>query len=162
MLRRALSLCLIGGLCGILLVGTYIFTAEPIRLNREANARALAAQMLGAPIPADINIENPIYGSCANWLFQHITTNGYAGDIGWLVLWEREKNTMTIRVTDHRETPGIGDFIDHTRDQWITKNDGMEPLAHANIDNVSGATVTTNALRAAATAASVNFKRFCE
>ncbi len=162
MAKVLLSLLLIGATCGLLLVGTHLLTAEPIQLNREARARALATQMLGTPIPADVDIKQSMYGSCDHWVFQQATSSGYAGPIAWLILWRAPSDGLTLRVTDHRETPGIGDFIDHTRDPWMLQHDGKSADAYTVIDNVSGATITTKAVRQAADRAIGNLKIYCE
>ena len=53
---------------------------------------------------------------------------------------------MSLRVTNHRETPGIGDFIDHRRDPWLPARDGFTAAQWQTADAVSGATVTSEAL----------------
>ena len=55
-----------------------------------------------------------------------------------------------MRVTAHRETPGIGDFIDHERDLWLPARDGQPASGWDNLDAVSGATVTSSAIQRAA------------
>ena len=155
------ALILIGGVCGLLLVGTHAFTAEDIRLNRQAQARALMAQMLGQDLAADQDIDANRFGDCDMWVFQRVITNGYAGPIEVLVLWRAAGAGLSLRVTRHRETPGIGDFIDHRRDSWITKLDNQQIDAIAALDNVSGATITFNAMQRAARAATNGVEEYC-
>ena len=154
--RLCISLAAIGGVCGLLLVGTYRLTAEDIDLNREARARALMTSMLGHPLPVDHDVQADISGHCDAWLFSKINVNGYTGEIRVLALWRAQKDKapiLTLRVLQHSETPGIGDFIDHARDPWITQWDGQTGATYGAIDNVSGATVTSNAIKRAAAAA---------
>jgi H+/Na+-translocating ferredoxin:NAD+ oxidoreductase subunit G len=159
--RLFFSLVLIGAVCGLLLVGTYTLTAEPIKVNREARARAVMTEMLGTLMPAEADISLPTFGTCNNWLFQRISTNGYAGPIRWLALWRAEKGSLTLRVIQHRETPGIGDFIDHARNPWIFALDNQPLSAYHALDNVSGATITTKAVRNAAARAAAGAEEYC-
>ena len=108
MVRMLLSLIVIGGACGALLVGTHSLTAADIQLNREAQARELMTAMLGAPLPDDLDIQADVFGDCTQWVFQQISVTGYAGDIGLRVLWQPDGG-LIMRVTNHRETPGIGE-----------------------------------------------------
>ena len=55
-----------------------------------------------------------------------------------------------MRVTRHQETPGIADFIDHNKDDYLPNLDNSAIDAWAEIDNISGATITHKALRAMA------------
>jgi electron transport complex protein RnfG len=155
-----LSLILIGGVCGVLLVGTHHLTATEIQLNREAKARALMTAMLGAPLPDESDIQAATFGNCSRWVFQQITVPGYAGDIALRILWRPERE-FTMRVTDHRETPGIGDFIDHQRDPWMTMLDGASAEDIVSVDNVTGATITTNAIRQAAQRSVAGIEAYC-
>lgn len=154
--RLCIALIGIGGVCGLLLIGTHQLTAEDISINREARARALMTSMLGHTLPLDYDMKADISGSCDAWLFSKISVNGYAGEILILALWRQQKDLapiLTLRVLQHSETPGIGDFIDHARDLWITQWDGKTGPAYSAIDNMSGATVTSNAIKRAAAAA---------
>lgn len=160
MVKTLLSLVLIGAVCGLLLVGTHRLTADEIQLNREAQARALMTEMLGAPLPAGFDIQASAAGDCADWVFQSITVNGYAGAIDLRVFWRVDEG-LVMRVTHHRETPGIGDFIDHSRDPWMATLDGLTATEVANIDAVSGATITTHAIRQAATRAALGLEEHC-
>ena len=160
MFRAIFSLLIIGGVCGALLVGTHALTAEDITLNREARARALITAMLGEELPPSTDLQALPIGTCEGWIIQRITVGGYAGDIELLSLW-RTPDRLTLRVTSHRETPGIGDFIDHERDAWTPQLDGTSMATFAEVDNVSGATITTNAIRDAAAASAQGVEAYC-
>ena len=161
MFKQALHLSLIALLCGGLLVSVNWVTADAIKLNREARARALMTQMLGHPPPVATDIQQRRFGSCDEWVFQTLNSDGYAGPIEILALWEAQHSGLTLRVTDHRETPGIGDFIDHTKDSWITQFDQTDPQTYTRIDTVSGATITTDAIRRAAAQALRGVEDYC-
>lgn len=145
MIRLALPLIAIGTACGVLLVGADALTRERIGENRAAADRALLAEMLAAPIPASVDLYQQAFTDCATFALARTSVVGYAGTIE-LVLVRRADETAALRVTRHLETPGIGDFIDHRRDAWITRYDG-QPSDGFAVDGVSGATVTTDALQ---------------
>ncbi|XOV82960.1 MAG: FMN-binding protein [bacterium] len=162
-----MPLLVIGGLCGILLVLTNQFTATDIQANREARTRALLEAMLGQPLPAQTSITEAIFGNCEQWLFVRTSSAGYAGPIYLTALWRAgsspaQPGRLSLRVIDHRETPGIGDFIDHTRDPWITELDNSNAAAYAHLDAVTGATITSNAIRRAADRIFNQVEVYCE
>lgn len=45
--------------------------------------------------------------------------NGYSGDIHLLVAIWADNRLAGVRVIAHKETPGLGDYIEVERDQWI-------------------------------------------
>jgi electron transport complex protein RnfG len=45
--------------------------------------------------------------------------NGYSGDIQLLVGIWADNRLAGVRVLAHKETPGLGDYIDVERDEWI-------------------------------------------
>jgi len=52
--------------------------------------------------------------------------DGYSGRIGLLVAVGADGKVMGVRVTEHKETPGLGDYIDPKKDKnktrpWITQ-----------------------------------------
>ena len=166
-LRVFTPLLIIGGLCGVLLVLTHQLTAPDIQANREARTRALLEDMLGQPLPAQTEIEQDIFGSCARWLFVRTETAGYAGPIYLTALWRtggssEKPEGLSLRVVGHQETPGIGDFIDHTRSPWITDLDNSSAQDFAQLDAVSGATITSNAIKRAARQLFNQVEVFCE
>jgi electron transport complex protein RnfG len=45
--------------------------------------------------------------------------NGYSGDIQLLVAIWADNRLAGVRVLAHKETPGLGDYIEAERDEWI-------------------------------------------
>ena len=50
--------------------------------------------------------------------------NGYGGAIGMIVAVRQDGSLSGVRVTDHKETPGLGDYVDRKKDSnkaspWI-------------------------------------------
>ncbi|AGA34026.1 Electron transport complex protein RnfG [Thioalkalivibrio nitratireducens DSM 14787] len=48
-----------------------------------------------------------------------VTAQGYSGNIHLLVGLDTAGNLLGVRVTQHRETPGLGDDIEVDRSDWI-------------------------------------------
>ena len=143
MLRSLITLACIGLGAGSLLVVSNELTKERIDANRFAQTRQLMAQMLGEDLPKEVDLE-----TLHRCQFSRQTVQGYAGSIDLLGLWR--VNQVSLRVTRHLETPGIGTFIDHTRNPWMPSQDAKSQSQWANLDTVSGATSTTNAIKRAA------------
>jgi len=83
--------------------------------------------------------------------------DGYSGDIKLLVAIKANGEVLGARVLDHRETPGLGDYIDIAHSNWI-KNFDTQSLEKRNdegwrvkkdggqFDFVTGATITPRAV----------------
>jgi Na+-translocating ferredoxin:NAD+ oxidoreductase subunit G len=83
--------------------------------------------------------------------------DGYSGDIKLLVAIKADGEIAGVRVLTHKETPGLGDYIDITHSQWIKQFDGLS-LAKRNDDGwfvkkdggqfdfTTGATITPRAV----------------
>ncbi|HEY9100380.1 MAG TPA: electron transport complex subunit RsxG [Thiobacillus sp.] len=48
-----------------------------------------------------------------------IAPDGYSGDIQLLIGIDIHGRLTGVRVTEHRETPGLGDYIDRSKSPWI-------------------------------------------
>ncbi|MBP5987956.1 MAG: electron transport complex subunit RsxG [Azonexus sp.] len=116
-------------------------------------------------------------------IFEAVAPDGYAGKIRLLVAIRADGQVAGVRVIQHKETPGLGDYIEVKKDKnkarpWITQFTG-KPLAGAadkdwkvkkdggRIDHYAGATVTPRAvskavLKAAQWAAANRDRLFAE
>lgn len=88
--------------------------------------------------------------------------DGYSGRIRLLVAIAVDGAVSGVRVTQHKETPGLGDYIEPKKDKnkarpWITQFDGLSYAAVTDkdwkvkkdggrFDFVAGATVTPRAV----------------
>ncbi len=90
-------------------------------------------------------------------VLQPITPHGYSGDIALLVAIAVDGSLLGVRVTSHRETPGLGDAIERRRGDWILAFDGRSLGNPGNdgwavrrdggvFDEFTGATVTPRAV----------------
>ncbi|MFN3749800.1 MAG: electron transport complex subunit RsxG [Thiobacillus sp.] len=52
-------------------------------------------------------------------VFEVIAPDGYSGAIHLLVGIDVDGRVTGVRVTAHRETPGLGDYIDRAKSAWI-------------------------------------------
>lgn len=61
-------------------------------------------------------------------VLQVIAPDGYAGKVKLIVAIQKEGKVGGVRVVSHNETPGLGDYIDIAKDQWITIFNGKSLL----------------------------------
>jgi len=84
-------------------------------------------------------------------------TDGYSGDINLLVGMTLSGDLLGVRVTGHRETPGLGDGIETRKSDWIYQFNGYSlantPDKQWNVkknggefDQFTGATITPRAV----------------
>lgn len=166
MIRILFNVCLIGIACGVILTATRALTREPIELNRQHRERSLLLDLAGTDagdidLSGDLQWTGGALDRCPDGYFLRHSEPGYTGPINFIVFWQPGGQHLSTRVTHHTETPGIGDFIDHTRSDWMPGRDRTTLAAWSDIDNVSGATVTTRAVRRLAAFARAELREAC-
>jgi len=101
-------------------------------------------------------------GQAVGAIFEAIAPDGYSGKIRLLVAIRADGRVAGVRVIQHKETPGLGDYIEVRKDKnkarpWITQFSGMTLTGTADkdwkvrkdggrIDHYAGATVTPRAV----------------
>lgn len=86
-----------------------------------------------------------------------VTRQGYNGEIRLLIGIDQQQRISGVRVTQHQETPGLGDDIERSRSDWITEFNGLRldslpPKGWAvakdggHFDAFTGATITPRAV----------------
>lgn len=101
-------------------------------------------------------------GEAAGLVIEAVAHDGYSGDIALLVAVRADGAVSGVRVTRHRETPGLGDYIDIRKDKhkdapWITQFNGLglQQVTEAKwrlkkdggrFDFMTGATVSARAV----------------
>lgn len=101
-------------------------------------------------------------GKLSALVLEVVAPDGYAGKIRMLMAVSAEQHLLGVRVIEHRETPGLGDYIDPKKDKnkahpWISQFTGtsLDNLPEAEwrvkkdggvFDSVTGATVTPRAV----------------
>lgn len=99
-----------------------------------------------------------------------IAPDGYSGDIKLLVAINLDGTLAGVRVAAHRETPGLGDAIDVSRNDWILgftgrslKNPSDKHWAvkkdGGDFDQFTGATITPRAVVKAVKKSLIYFER---
>jgi len=124
------------------LINTFIQIKPNINLKNKKNIKVFIAKK-------DNNITAVILETRA--------PDGYSGEIKILVGIDKNGNILGTRVIKHQETPGLGDFIDYNKSDWIDiftysslKNTPDIEWAvkkdQGKFDYVSGATITARAV----------------
>jgi electron transport complex protein RnfG len=157
---------------------SYFLTKTPIE---ESDARA-KRMFLNQVVPSNlydnnlvkdtISVEpNPLIGNKKNIdiyrakknnqvvavIIETIAPDGYSGEIKTLVGIGQKDKILGVRVITHKETPGLGDYIEVDKSHWI-KNFNLKSLDEmgekewavkkdgGDFDYVSGATITARAV----------------
>jgi electron transport complex protein RnfG len=96
-------------------------------------------------------------GEFSGVVLEAVAPDGYSGDIALLIGIDADGKVTGVRVTAHRETPGLGDYIDRAKSAWIDQFAGkslMEPESKnwkvakdgGAFDARAGATITPRAV----------------
>ncbi len=115
---------------------------ERMRTIREVLPTALydndvLSDSLDLPPTAALGQEEPsrIYrarlgGQASALVLEAVAPDGYSGKIRLLVAVRADLSLAGVRVTQHKETPGLGDYVDPRKDRnkshpWITQFEGL-------------------------------------
>jgi electron transport complex protein RnfG len=90
-------------------------------------------------------------------VLEAVAPDGYAGDIALLIGIDIDGTVTGVRVTAHRETPGLGDYVERTKSAWIDQFAGKSLTAPESrhwkvakdggtFDARAGATITPRAV----------------
>lgn len=101
-------------------------------------------------------------GQASAVVLEAVAPDGYSGKIRLLVAINLDGSLAGVRVTQHKETPGLGDYIEPKKDKnktrpWITQFNGLSLTTVSDrewkvkkdggrFDSVAGATVTPRAI----------------
>ena len=166
-----------------LLSGAYLWTKPVIEasaaeekmklvdevLPRAEYDNALLSDTLNLPPTPQLGLDEPstLYrarkgGKPVALVFEAVAPDGYAGKIRLLIALRADGTVAGVRVTQHKETPGLGDYIEVRKDKnkarpWITQFAGLSLAQVADsewklkkdggrIDYYAGATVTPRAV----------------
>lgn len=168
----AISLC-----CGFLLASLYFLTSSTIAANQETvfndQIKALTKNItydnrplehpifIHAPAFLGTDKEMPVYILTKSdmpvaLVFNAIAPDGYNGEIHLVIALDTHGSVLGVRITKHRETPGLGDYFDKKNHQWLAqfigKNNTLPDAAwevkhdKGDFDAWSGATITPRAI----------------
>jgi Na+-translocating ferredoxin:NAD+ oxidoreductase subunit G len=90
-------------------------------------------------------------------ILEAIAHDGYSGDIKLLIAIKYDGSISGVRVLTHKETPGLGDYIDIAKDDWIklfdnesltltSDKDWTVKKDDGKFDYMAGATITPRAV----------------
>lgn len=160
----------------LLLVLGNLATRDAIDQRMREDLRASLAQVIPAHVHDNDLLQAPLQFEMADGqrrtiyrgtrearvtaLAWEIVGQGYAGDIRLIIGLDANGEVLGIRVLSHAETPGLGDKIEASRDDWILAFTGLSlentPLADwfvkkdgGRFDAFSGATITPRGVLAA-------------
>lgn len=143
-------------LCAGLLAITASLTREQIEHNRNRQFLDLVETLTGTP-PTDAIVwqgdvaplcDGP--GDAPERLLLRGRAPGYGGTIHWLAAADvtaANPRLTGLRITAHQETPGIADFLNLPDRGWLATLPGRDADEVAAVNAVSGATITSRALR---------------
>jgi len=174
----ALTLLVFAVIGSALLSGTFRLTRPYIAASEQAEKLARISETLPPgsydndlvrdtrPLPADplLGLRHPghYYPAYKNGVpvavvLEAAAPDGYAGEIRLLVGIMADGRIAGVRVSAHKETPGLGDYIDAAKSRWIRVFDGRSlddpPEAlwkvrkdGGRFDYMAGATITPRAV----------------
>ena len=90
-------------------------------------------------------------------VLEAVAPDGYSGKIGLLIAIHDNGELAGVRVLTHKETPGLGDYIEIARSNWITQFNHTSLAKYADadwkvkkdggqFDYMAGATITPRAV----------------
>jgi Na+-translocating ferredoxin:NAD+ oxidoreductase subunit G len=177
-LRTGVILLIFALVATALLVFTFTQTQPTIERSQQAKILALINQVLPASLYDNDLLAgqqsvppNPLLGTrqpSAMWIarrggdvtavvMEAIAPDGYGGNIHLIIGIDASGAITGARVTAHRETPGLGDYIERSKSPWIEQFVGKSlarPLPkhwkvakdNGQFDARTGATITPRAV----------------
>lgn len=76
------------------------------------------SELLGNTLPSEANVAK-LNNKIAGVILEAIAHDGYSGDIKLLIAIRADGSISGVRVLAHKETPGLGDYIDVLHSNWI-------------------------------------------
>jgi electron transport complex protein RnfG len=112
--------------------------------------------LLGNRLPSIANVAK-LQQQTVGVILEAIAHDGYSGDIKLLIAIRADGSISGVRVLAHKETPGLGDYIDIAHGNWIKlfDNESLEKTAAekwqvkkdgGQYDYMVGATITPRAV----------------
>ncbi len=177
-LLAAINLLVFTVVCTAMLAYTYSETRAPIAKSEEEEKLRLITQLL----PADLFDNNVVrdalplkaaallgtsadslayrarlHGQPSAVVLEATAPDGYSGKIFLLVAIKASGEIAGVRVVSHRETPGLGDYIELGKSNWIRNFDGASQARYKDpdwkvkkdggqFDYMAGATITPRAV----------------
>ena len=174
----ALNLLVFAVIGTALLALTYMATHDPIARSEEKEKLKLVSQIVpdgsfdndiikdNTELPADELLGNDetsiayigrLKSEPSIAVLQVVAPDGYAGRISLIVSIRSDGRLGGVRVVAHKETPGLGDYIEIAKNKWITifngkslddpkDSDWKVKKDGGAFDYMAGATITPRAV----------------
>jgi electron transport complex protein RnfG len=177
-LITALNLLVFALIGTAVLASTFFLTRDRIRQSEEAEKLNLISQIVPpalfdndiikdtlniAPDPLLGNSDDTIayrarlHGEPSAVVLEAVAPDGYAGKISLILSIRANGEVAGVRVVTHKETPGLGDYIELPKSPWIKGFDGKSDAVYKDNDwkvkkdggqfeYMAGATITPRAV----------------
>jgi len=123
---------------------------NPLQNSTESLPARLAAELQS---PSALRYVGKKEGANVAYVYPVTVNTGYAGGIDLLVGVLQDGSVSGVRVIKHKETPGLGDYIDVKKSPWIHQFEGKTLQTRwkvkkdgGDIDAMAGATITARAV----------------
>lgn len=177
-LQTAVNLVFFAIIGTAILSATYYLTRDTIAATVEAAKLRLVSQLL-PPTSYDNDIMQDIHTVAADDLLgtdeatqahiarrdgqpvavvlEAVAPDGYSGKIALIMAIHPDGSLGGVRVVNHNETPGLGDYIDIAKNDWIKTFDGRSRSLFKDelwkvrkdggmFEHMTGATITPRAV----------------
>ena len=175
--KSAMLLAFVAFCCTAMSSGVYFLTKDKIAQAMQEQQRALLLQVIpqdyftnnltqDCDVPKIDALQNVSIqkictakkdGKITAYAFESVAHDGYSGDIRILVGMKPDGEVLGVRITEHHETPGLGDKIETRISNWILGFDhqiiSQEKAAEwavkkdgGKFDQFAGATITPRAV----------------
>lgn len=177
-LYSALNLLFFATLSTIVLASTYFLTRDNIAKSVEEEKFKLIAEVVPQSLFDNAIVQDTVEipasellgtsdttlayiarlkGEATAVVLQSIAPDGYSGKIFLIVAVLSNGQVSGVRIVSHRETPGLGDYIELPKSPWIKGFDGQSHTTRTEqgwrvkkdggqFDYVAGATITPRAV----------------
>jgi H+/Na+-translocating ferredoxin:NAD+ oxidoreductase subunit G len=177
-LLTALNLLVFAVIGTVILASTFFLTRDRIRQSEEAEKLKLISQIVPpalydndiikdtlniAPDPMLGTTDNTIayrarlHGETSAVVLEAVAPDGYSGKINLILSILTNGEIAGVRVVSHKETPGLGDYIELPKSPWIKGFDGKSNAVYkeddwkvkkdgGQFDYMVGATITPRAV----------------
>lgn len=177
-LQTAVNLVFFSVLATAVLASTYFMTHDAIVKSEEAEKMKLINQIVPSAlfdndiiqdtltIPASellgtedntIAYRARLHGEPAAVVLESVAPDGYSGRIALILAVRANGELAGVRVVAHKETPGLGDYIELPKNPWIKGFDGKSRAVYKDadwkvkkdggqFDYMAGATITPRAI----------------
>jgi electron transport complex protein RnfG len=177
-LQTAINLVFFAAIGTAILSSTFFLTHDEIVKSEEAEKLKLITQIVPPSIFDNDIIQDtltiatdPLLGNSGNTvayrarlkgepsavIMEAVSPDGYSGRINLILAVRANGELAGVRVVSHKETPGLGDYIELPKSPWIKGFDGKSREVYKDsdwkvkkdggqFDFVAGATITPRAV----------------